>query len=51
MRLEGFKDPSAMHIAGPDHFQERWDAALSAAVAWTYEEAKQQLAPCADARP
>src|SRR5829696_6600992 len=30
VRLEGFKDPSEMHVADPDQFPARWDAALAA---------------------
>src|SRR5829696_1277001 len=29
VQLEGFKDPSEMHIADPDKFRLRWDAALA----------------------
>jgi hypothetical protein len=36
--LEGVKDPSALHIADPDHFIERWNAALAAAPTWVDRE-------------
>src|SRR5215207_9951878 len=30
VRLDGFEDPSEMHVADPDQFPARWDAALAA---------------------
>jgi hypothetical protein len=42
VRLDGFKDPSAMHLADPNRFRERWQAALDAAVPWNTECARQQ---------
>ena len=34
LRLDPYKDPSALHIAGPDRFEEAWSAALGASVPW-----------------
>jgi hypothetical protein len=33
--LTGFKDPSAMHIADPELFQDRWNTALQKAQPWS----------------
>lgn len=35
LTLDGAKDPSALHLADPDRFLERWQAALKAAPAWS----------------
>src|SRR5829696_9176793 len=32
VRLDGFKDPSAMHLAEPEEFLPRWNAAVAASV-------------------
>ena len=37
VRLNGFKDPSALYLDDPDHFAGRWKAALAAAVPWSEE--------------
>jgi hypothetical protein len=42
VRLDGFKDPSAMHVADPDLFQARWQTALAAATLWSEEAARHQ---------
>jgi hypothetical protein len=42
VRLDRFKDPSAMHGADPERFRERWQAAIDASVAWTAERERQQ---------
>jgi hypothetical protein len=44
VRLDGFKDPSEMHVADPDpeRFQQHWRAALDVSVPWTAELEKQQ---------
>ena len=34
IKLEGFKDPSAMHVASPERFMERWSAAIEQAIPW-----------------
>lgn len=39
VRLDGFKDPSALHIDEPDNFKERFDAALAIAQPWHEYEA------------
>jgi hypothetical protein len=38
------KDPSALYLADPEHFKERWQAALDAAVPWSEQEAHEQEA-------
>jgi hypothetical protein len=55
VRLMGFKDPSAMHVADPERFQDRWGAAIANASRWMDEEAKREAtiragawAECAD---
>jgi hypothetical protein len=35
VRLDGFKDPSEMHLADPVLFGDRWQAALQSAIAWS----------------
>jgi hypothetical protein len=35
------KDPSGLYLADPEHFKERWQAALDAAVRWTEHAAAQ----------
>src|SRR5215207_885824 len=35
VRLDGFKDPSEMHLADPVLFRDRWEAALQSALAWS----------------
>jgi len=37
VRLNGFKDPSALYVDDPDHFADRWKAALEEAVPWSEE--------------
>ena len=37
VRLDGFKDPSALYLDDPARFVERWDAALQVAVPWCDE--------------
>ncbi len=37
IRLDGFKDPSAMHVADPEQFVPRWQAAVAAAAPWVEE--------------
>src|SRR5262249_43166412 len=37
VRLDAFKDPSALYLDNPDRFAERWKAALAAAVPWSEE--------------
>jgi hypothetical protein len=44
VRLEGFKDPSALHLSAPESFQDRWQAALGASVSWSDENGQQQNA-------
>ncbi|MBI3455182.1 MAG: hypothetical protein HY002_05275 [Candidatus Rokubacteria bacterium] len=39
LTLDGAKDPSALYLADPDRFPDRWRAALEAAVPWTEEAA------------
>ncbi len=41
VRLNGFKDPSALHIADPTSFRECWQVAVDNAIPWLVEEAKQ----------
>ncbi|WP_315974918.1 MULTISPECIES: hypothetical protein [Microvirga] len=42
VRLDGFKDPSALHLADPERFNERWQAALAASIFWSDEDKQQQ---------
>jgi hypothetical protein len=42
VRLEGFKDPSAMHVADPATFKERWDEAIARATSWKDEQTQQK---------
>jgi hypothetical protein len=42
VRLDGFKDPSALYLDDPTRFAERWRAALAAAVPWQ-EEADREV--------
>jgi hypothetical protein len=44
VRLEGFKDPSALHLAGPEDFRDRWQSALDASTSWSDEDSQQQEA-------
>jgi hypothetical protein len=37
VRLDGFKDPSALYLDDPARFAERWRQALAAAVPWQHE--------------
>lgn len=39
--LDGYKDPSDVHVADPDRFTERWQAAIARAVPWTRHVAEQ----------
>ena len=48
VRLNGFKDPSALYLNDPDRFIERWEAALKAARPWR-EEAEGKVEAGADA--
>jgi hypothetical protein len=48
VRLDSFKDPSEMHIAGPEQFPARWDAALAAS---TPLEAPARSTPSEPPRP
>jgi hypothetical protein len=41
LRLAGAKDPSALYLANPSHFLERWQAALDAAAPWLEEAARE----------
>ncbi len=41
IRLAGFKDVSAMHVAGPEHFAARWQQALHTSIAWSDEVSTQ----------
>jgi hypothetical protein len=50
VHLDGFKDPSEMHLADPVLFRDRWHAAATAAVSWNEEAARQQSAECDEAR-
>jgi hypothetical protein len=34
VQLDGYKDPSGLHLADPDRFGERWEAAIEAANPW-----------------
>ncbi len=47
IRLEGFKDPSAMYLDDPARFPERWEAAKAAATPLADELAKEQAAATA----
>jgi predicted P-loop ATPase len=38
VRLDGFKDPSALYLGNPDRFAERWRQALAAAVPWRNDD-------------
>lgn len=49
VRLTGFKDPSAMHLAGPERFLERWQEALGNSAAWADRAKEQQTATQEDA--
>jgi hypothetical protein len=40
VRLAGAKDPSALYLANPSRFRERWQAALDAAALWLEEAAR-----------
>ena len=55
VRLDGYKDPSALHLASPDGFGAAWTAALAAAIPWTEraaaEDARAAAAAFAAARP
>jgi hypothetical protein len=42
VRLNGFKDPSALYLDDPSHFVERWQAALDAAVPWRDEAERER---------
>lgn len=42
IRLDGFKDASEMHLAGPEKFRERFESALAAAVPFSKIEAEQR---------
>jgi len=44
VRIDGDKDPSALHLADPGQFQERWQAALDSSVSWSDEDTQQQNA-------
>jgi hypothetical protein len=37
LNLGKYKDPSALYLADPDHFRERWQAARDVAVPWTVQ--------------
>ena len=43
------KDPSALHLEGPEVFLKRWRAACDSAIAWTQAEAESGAAERADA--
>ncbi len=43
------KDPSALHLEGPEEFLKRWRAACDSAIAWTQAEAESGAAERADA--
>ena len=45
----GVKDPSALYLAAPDRFQQRWQEALTAAVPWTAKAEAEAKAATADA--
>jgi hypothetical protein len=38
LTLQEYKDPSELHLAGPEHFSKRWQAALDAATLWTVQD-------------
>ena len=42
VRLNGFKDPSALYLDNPARFDERWRAALEAAVPWRDEAERER---------
>jgi hypothetical protein len=42
VRLNGFKDPSALFVDDPGRFAERWQAALDAAVPWRDEPERER---------
>ena len=42
VRLDGFKDPSALYCDDPARFDERWRAALDAAVPWRDEAGRER---------
>ena len=42
VRLDGFKDPSALYCDDPARFDERWRAALDAAVPWRDEAERER---------
>jgi hypothetical protein len=44
VRLDGAKDPSALYLADPEQFRERWAAALAAATPWADEAARARRA-------
>jgi DNA-binding transcriptional ArsR family regulator len=44
VEVDGHKDPSALHVADPDRFQERWRAAIDAAEPWRERAAKLETA-------
>ena len=48
VRLNGFKDPSALYLDDPARFAERWRAALDAAVPWR-DEAESERREARDA--
>jgi hypothetical protein len=43
------KDPSALHLEGPEEFLKRWQAACDGAIPWTQAEAESGAAERADA--
>ena len=43
------KDPSALHLEGPEEFLKRWQAACDSAIPWTQAEAESGAAERADA--
>jgi hypothetical protein len=43
------KDPSALHLEGPEEFLKRWQAACDSAIPWTQTEAESGAAERADA--
>ncbi len=44
VRLDGFKDPSALYLDDPGRFAERWQAAFKAAVRWQDEAERERQA-------
>src|SRR5215218_3397304 len=47
VEMEEHKDPSALHLAGPDEFKERLEVALEGAKPWVeLERVKQEAAAC-----